>query len=737
MPAAQVEEAARTLASGKFEDALFSRNGARLYAASKGAVSVIHVASGDVLATYSIGKMLGGMDVSADGRHLAVVERQPEAGTGIVYVIDLTSGETISYSTPLSSGAFFDASFLSDGTLLISRDSSYGNGDRLRLLDPADGSFTSIGSGNMAVATLSSSRNDGLILAGPVGFSHDLHLYQTGIGITASVSGIPDPYAGASLPRPSRGVQAISENGELIAQGYILAVYDGDFQLQHSLGAAFPYLRYGAAHALAFAPDADTLYLLTSTHVIAFETAGWEAVASYRIGDETRSGGAFANYGNVLHTSLAGTHLSVIGGSGIQLIDLATAAESGAGGDLLRGTGKLYGLGGDDDIAAAAGASATMFGGEGDDLYQVSASDHRIVEINGQGHDTVRSSVAYALSTDVEDLILVGANATRGTGNNVANVITGSTFDNELSGRAGADVIQGGAGQDLLDGGTGADRLTGGQGDDVFRVDNAADVVREALGQGSDTIEASVSFVLSAHVETLTLIGYDRINGTGNQLANVLIGNNSHNILNGLGGADRMEGGRGNDTYYIGGSGDVILEAENAGIDTVFSAASTMLTDNLENLTLTGTAAAGSGNALANVITGNASANSLRGLGGADRLNGGAGKDTMIGGTGADRFTFDTSLDSHNVDRISDFAADDLIILDRSMFKGINANGALSASAFRAGSAAADATDRIIYDQGTGRIFYDSDGNGAGAAVLFARVEAGTVLTHADFFAVA
>ena len=91
-----------------------------------------------------------------------------------------------------------------------------------------------------------------------------------------------------------------------------------------------------------------------------------------------------------------------------------------------------------------------------------------------------------------------------------------------------------------------------------------------------------------------------------------------------------------------------------------------------------------------------------------------------------------------NVDDILDFvAADDSILLDRSVFGGIASNGALDASAFAAGTAAQDADDRILYDSVTGRIFYDADGVGGAAAVLFARVDAGTVLTSADFVGIA
>ena len=167
---------------------------------------------------------------------------------------------------------------------------------------------------------------------------------------------------------------------------------------------------------------------------------------------------------------------------------------------------------------------------------------------------------------------------------------------------------------------------------------------------------------------------------------------------------------------------------------------------NLDNLTLTGGGTInGNGNGLDNWLTGNGAANRLlggagedmvRGGNGNDRLYGGEGDDRLSGGSGADRFYFDTALNaSTNVDRILDFStAPDTIMLDRAIFDDIALNGTLRASAFRNGNVAADSSDRILYDGATGRIFYDADGNGAGAdAILFATVTAGTALTNADF----
>jgi len=91
-------------------------------------------------------------------------------------------------------------------------------------------------------------------------------------------------------------------------------------------------------------------------------------------------------------------------------------------------------------------------------------------------------------------------------------------------------------------------------------------------------------------------------------------------------------------------------------------------------------------------------------------------------------------LGGGNVDTIADFAhGTDRIALDDAAFTAIGGPGALNANAFFAGAAAHDADDRIIYDQATGQLFYDADGNGAGAAVLFATLNGAPMITATDF----
>jgi Ca2+-binding RTX toxin-like protein len=148
----------------------------------------------------------------------------------------------------------------------------------------------------------------------------------------------------------------------------------------------------------------------------------------------------------------------------------------------------------------------------------------------------------------------------------------------------------------------------------------------------------------------------------------------------------------------------------------------------VELLTLTGSAAInGTGNSLANTIVGNTGANTL---------NGGAGLDTLTGGGGADSFVFNTALGSGNIDRITDFSAfADTIRLENAIFTGLAA-GTLAATAFRSNTSgnAADASDRIIYESDTGRLYFDRDGTGAAAKVHFATLATGLTLTNADFF---
>jgi VCBS repeat-containing protein len=140
-------------------------------------------------------------------------------------------------------------------------------------------------------------------------------------------------------------------------------------------------------------------------------------------------------------------------------------------------------------------------------------------------------------------------------------------------------------------------------------------------------------------------------------------------------------------------------------------------------------------------LSGGAGDDALVGGQNADTLNGGLGTDELLGGGGNDNFVFQydgttTNLANYGIDRILDMnvSNDDTIQLDDALFAGITNLNLATTVVF--GSAAGDANDRIIYNSTTGALYYDADGNGSGAAVQFAQLDAGTVLTISDFFVI-
>jgi trimeric autotransporter adhesin len=320
-----------------------------------------------------------------------------------------------------------------------------------------------------------------------------------------------------------------------------------------------------------------------------------------------------------------------------------------------------------------------LTGGAGNDTYYVGARDSVVENVN-EGTDLVVSDVTWTLGANLEYLTLTGTGAINGTGNSLNNILTGNS------------------GANVLDGGLGVDALVGGTGSDTYLVDNGSDVVTEQVNEGADTVQSSVTYTLIANVENLTLIGTTAINGTGNELRNVLRGNSGANVLtggvghdtyvvstgdtvvenategtdvvlsdvtwtlganleyltlsgtgaiNGTGnslnntltgnsGANVLTGGAGNDTYYVG-AGDMMVEFATGGTDLVVSGVSWALGANLENLTLSGTGAInGTGNSLNNTLRGNSAANIL---------DGGLGVDVLVGGTGGDTYLVDNGSD--------------------------------------------------------------------------------------------
>lgn len=299
----------------------------------------------------------------------------------------------------------------------------------------------------------------------------------------------------------------------------------------------------------------------------------------------------------------------------------------------INGTGNalnnsLVGNSGNNILDGGAGID-TMSGGAGNDTYIVDTVSDVISETTNAGTDIVQSNASYTLVANIENLTLTGATAISAIGNTLNNVITGNSANN------------------LVNGGAGADTMIGGLGDDTYTVDNVGDVIIEAAGVGIDTVQVGFSYVLGLNVENLTLSGVSTINGTGNVLDNNILGNNASNILdgglgddtiNGGAGADAMTGGGGNDSFFVDNIGDTVTEAINDGIDSVKTSVDFILSANIENLTLTGAAVSGGGNAVNNYILGNALNNILDGEAGNDTLDGAGGSDILLGGQGNDTY---------------------------------------------------------------------------------------------------
>lgn len=331
---------------------------------------------------------------------------------------------------------------------------------------------------------------------------------------------------------------------------------------------------------------------------------------------------------------------------------------------ILTGTGTINGFGtsasgewlqgntGDNLLDGGAGAD-TMTGGAGNDTYAVDNAGDVVTEASGQGTtDTILTSIDFTLAANVEVLTLTGS-ALNGWGTST-----------------GGETLIGNSGNNTLDGGAGADTLIGGAGDDTYWIRHTNDIVIENLGEGVDTVLATVNTTLATNVENLILSGLTATSATGNELGNRMEGNTLDNTLNGLSGndtllggdgldtllggagddslsgglgddtldggegADAMTGGTGNDLYLVDNVFDTVTELVGEGVDTIHSTLSTSLVANVEilrllgtdNLTATGTAAGGE------TLIGNA---------GANILDGGADADVMIGGAGDDLYLVD------------------------------------------------------------------------------------------------
>lgn len=347
--------------------------------------------------------------------------------------------------------------------------------------------------------------------------------------------------------------------------------------------------------------------------------------------------------------------------------------EGGSDNDTLNGGADddtLYGSFGDDNLTGSDGADY-LGGGDDNDTLNGDAGDDTLY--GGFGNDDLAGSE--------------GADYLDGGGDDDA--LNGGAEDDTLYGRVGNDALNGGSGNDILGGGIGADAMAGGEGNDGYSVDDAGDTVSELPGGGSDLVVSAISYTLGAQVERLALFGTADLDGTGNALANTLVGNGGNNVLS---------GGAGNDTLY-GRMGD-------------------------------------------DMLNGDGSNDILGGNDGADVLAGGTGDDSLEGGGGNDAFAF-ADLASADIDTIVDFDPGN----DRIQIAGVSFGGLPTGHVFRGGIdfivgsgpglAAPSSEPTLLYNYVTGALSFDVDGTGALPATLFALLTGAPGLAPSDIAVVA
>ena len=331
-------------------------------------------------------------------------------------------------------------------------------------------------------------------------------------------------------------------------------------------------------------------------------------------GIDVVSDGGFANF-RIVGTELNDQiHLNGFGTS--VTIDGSAPIHGLGGNDWIIGSDSddlIFGGDGNDQIDASEGED-TVHGGRGNDRVTVNSVGDVLIELEGEGDDTVVASLDYTIGDHVETLELVG-NARIGTGSSTDNSIFGNALDNELFGLGGNDLLEGREGNDFLDGGMGDDHLIGGNGNDRLLDRNGFNILDG--GEGDDTIEGDGRLIGG--------VGNDSLTGGAN--ADFLIGSE---------GDDLLDGGDGDDTAdYSDAFGPLVVDLRitgqqntlAAGFDTLVSIERVIGTSDNDTIT---------GNDVANVFTG------------------GAGDDTLVGGGNVDIAVFSGDLSQYTIVQFTD-----------------------------------------------------------------------------------
>jgi Ca2+-binding RTX toxin-like protein len=420
----------------------------------------------------------------------------------------------------------------------------------------------------------------------------------------------------------------------------------------------------------------------------------------------------------------------------------------------------------DDQLDISGSGALEAWGGKGNDVFLVNNADDRTIEDRNSGIDTVKTSIGWTLSANVENLVLMeSAGSINGTGNERANHLLGNSSANRLDGLGGADILEGQGGNDTLNGGRGSDRLVGGDGSDFIAGNAGVDTL--VGGNGADTLLGGGSIDVIAGdagadsidggegADSLTGgdgndtilggIGNDLISGgahndriEGGTGADVIAGDAGADSIDGGEGADSLTGGDGNDTILGGSGNDTILGG--SGNDTLVGGigADRLIgesgNDHLSGWSGADTLLGWEGN---DTLLGGSDDDTLTGGNGIDVLDGGPGNDLLNGGDGADIFVFNVALSTGAIDTVADFTPDsDVLRLDDDVFSAFSAGVAVTAAQLHVAAGASSATHaehRLIYDTTSGALYYDEDGAGGVAAIKFALLLGAPALTADDF----
>lgn len=417
------------------------------------------------------------------------------------------------------------------------------------------------------------------------------------------------------------------------------------------------------------------------------------------------------------------------GGDGMDTLDGGADGDlinGGDGDDVLKGgDGADYLTGGQgNDIVEGGSGNDYLVGDQGDDVLNGGDGDDTLVSsgndtvYGGAGRDTlVLSSNSTLTSIDadtfsgIEVLNFGTLNGTKGAdrfdlrGIEViigrARVLLGDGADRYI-GSSGNDTADGDVGDDILSGGAGRDTLMGDRGNDVLKG-----------GSGGDTLR----------------------------------GGSGHDMLNGGSGKDFLTGGRGNDTYIVDHKSDQISEYAKEGRDLVLASVSYTLSENVEQLTLTGkNNLVGTGNSTRNFITGNGGNNTLegakgddvlKGAAGNDKLFGGRGSDDLFGGKGKDTFLFKSLLDSTSEksgrDTIFDFSQKQGDRINLSLIDAKYTTIRNEAFTFIGRDKFSEKAGELRYEKKGGDTYVYADVDADGKADLSIHLEGLITLRSADF----